>query len=142
MNKLDRPAMPPLELLDQLEKVLGIHAYPVNWPLENGTFFKGVYDRMKKEVHLFERVPGGAFRAPESIHGMSDQLVKNLLNEKVYGEISEEIEMLDMAHAGFDGDEVLQGNTTPVFFGSAANNFGVELLLNGFLEHSSGPAPA
>ena len=141
MNKLDRPALPPLELLDQLEKVLNIHAYPVNWPLENGTFFKGVYDRMKKEVHLFERVPGGAFRAPESIHGMSDPLVKNLLNEKVYNEISEEIEMLDMAHAGFDRDEVLQGNTTPVFFGSAANNFGVELLLKGFLEHSSGPVP-
>ncbi len=55
MNKLDRPSMPPLELIDQLEKVLGIHAFPVNWPLGNGPNFKGIYDRLKKEVHLFER---------------------------------------------------------------------------------------
>ncbi|MBN2402581.1 MAG: peptide chain release factor 3 [Spirochaetes bacterium] len=141
MNKLDRPAIPPLELIDQLEKVLNLHAYPVNWPLENGVFFKGVYDRMNKEVHLFERVPGGSYRAPVSIHDLSDPLVKSILNESVYNQIAEELELLDVAHAGFNRNEVLLGNTTPVFFGSAANNFGVELLLKGFLEHSSGPAP-
>jgi len=141
MNKLDRPAMPPLELIDQLEKVLGLHAYPVNWPLESGPFFKGVYDRLRKEVHLFERVPGGAYRAPVAIHDISDQVVKDILSEKVYAEIVEELEMLDGAQGGFDPEEVLAGRTTPVFFGSAANNFGVELLLKGYLEHSSGPAP-
>ncbi|MBP7584803.1 MAG: peptide chain release factor 3 [Spirochaetes bacterium] len=141
MNKLDRPALPPLELIDQLEKVLGLHAFPVNWPLENGPSFKGIYDRMNRRVHLFEKVPGGAYRAPVSVHDMSDPLVKGMLNAKVYDEIVEELEMLDGAHGGFDREEVLRGRTTPVFFGSAANNFGVELLLNGFLEHSGGPVP-
>jgi peptide chain release factor 3 len=141
MNKLDRPSLPPLELIDQLEKVLNLHAYPVNWPLENGVSFKGVYDRINKEVHLFERVPGGSYRAPVSIHNLTDPMVKNLLNESVYNEITEELEMLDIAHAGFDRKEVQLGNTTPVFFGSASNNFGVELLLKGFLENSSGPLP-
>ncbi len=139
MNKLDRPALSPIELIDQLEKVLKIHAYPVNWPLENGTNFKGVYDRLHKQMHLFERVPGGAYRAPETVHEISDPLVKNILSEAVYKEIVEELEMLDGAQGGFDRDEVLQGRTTPVFFGSAANNFGVELLLNGYIEYSSSP---
>ncbi|TFH43483.1 MAG: peptide chain release factor 3 [Chrysiogenales bacterium] len=141
MNKLDRPSLPPLDLLDQLEKVLGLHAFPVNWPLDNGPLFKGVYDRLGKMVHLFERVPGGAYRAPVSVHDISDPLVRSLLNDSVYEEIMDELEILDGAHGGFDSEEVLKGKTTPVFFGSAANNFGVELLLKGFLEQSGGPAP-
>jgi peptide chain release factor 3 len=140
MNKLDRPALPPLDLIDQLEKVLGLHAFPVNWPLESGPFFKGVYDRLNREVHLFERVPGGAYRAPVAVHDLSDPTVKGILTDSVYAEIVEELEMLDGAHGGFDRDDVFAGKTTPVFFGSAANNFGVELLLKGFLDHSSGPA--
>ncbi len=141
MNKLDRPAMPPLELIDQLEKVLSIHAYPVVWPLGNGVGFKGVYDRLSKEVHLFERVPAGAYKAPVSIHDLSDPVVKGVLDEPVYSEVVEELAMLDGAGGEFDRGAVLRGETTPVFFGSAANNFGVELLLKGFLEYSSGPAP-
>jgi peptide chain release factor 3 len=141
MNKLDRPALPPLELIDQLEKVLGIHAYPANWPLENGQFFKGIFDRLTSQVHLFERVPGGAYRAPVSTHGISDPIVKNIISEASYDQILEELEMLDVAHAGLDRDNILHGKTTPVFFGSATNNFGVELLLDGFLKYSSGPLP-
>jgi peptide chain release factor 3 len=141
MNKLDRPAIPPLELLDQLEKVLSIHACPMNWPLESGPFFKGVFDRNEKQVHLFERVPGGSYKAPVSVHDIADPFVRQLLSESSYNTIVEELELLEGAHAGFDASEVLAGNTTPVFFGSAANNFGVELLLNGFLEHSCAPAP-
>ena len=83
MNKLDRPAKSPLELIDELEKVLNLHAFPVNWPLGNGQEFKGIYDRLKKEVHLFERVPGGAYRAPMSVHGLTDSSVKEILNEQV-----------------------------------------------------------
>ena len=139
MNKLDRPAMSPLDLLDQLEKVLKIHAFPVNWPLESGPFFKGVYDRMNKSVHLFERTTGGAYKAPVSIHDIKDPFVKELLSEASYETILEEIELLDGAQEGFDFDAVLAGKTTPVFWGSAANNFGVELLLNGFLDHSAPP---
>ncbi len=141
MNKLDRPSMSALELIDQLEKVLNLHAFPVNWPLGNGPDFKGIYDRVKKEVHLFERVPGGAYRAPVSVHDLGEPFVKGLLSEGTYREVVEELEMLDGAHGGFDLNEVMQGRTTPVFFGSAANNFGVEFLLNGFLEHSAPPAP-
>ncbi len=141
MNKLDRPSMAPLELIDQVEKVLNLHAFPVTWPLGNGQNFKGVYDRLRKEVHLFERAPGGAYKAPVSIRDICDPLVKDTLSEQIYNEVAEEIAILDGAHGGFDRDAVLQGNTTPVYFGSAANNFGVELLLKGFQEYSSGPAP-
>ncbi len=141
MNKLDRPALSPLELIDQLEKVLGIHAYPMNWPLENGQFFKGIFDRLSNQVYLYEKTPGGKYRAPVSTHGITDPLVKNIISKQAYAEIIEEIDLLDMAHAGLDKTEVSAGNTTPVFFGSAANNFGIELLLNGFLEYSSSPVP-
>ena len=141
MNKLDRPAKSPLELIDQLEKVLTLHAFPVNWPLGNGVDFKGIYDRIEKQVHLFERVPGGSYRAPVSVRDLSDPLVKGLLHEQTYKEISEELEMLDGAHGGFDTSAVLEGKTTPVFFGSAANNFGVEFLLKNFLKYSQGPGP-
>jgi peptide chain release factor 3 len=141
INKLDRPSLPPLELIDQIEKELDLHVFAVNWPLESGPFFKGVYDRIKKEVHLFERVPGGAFRAPVSIHGINDPMVKEILSTNVYNEIVEELEMLDTAQGGLDIQEVLAGRSTPVFFGSAGNNFGVELLLKGFLGYSSPPVP-
>ncbi|MBF0386752.1 MAG: peptide chain release factor 3 [Candidatus Omnitrophica bacterium] len=141
MNKLDRPAMPPLDLIDQLEKVLNIHAFPVNWPLGNGPDFKGIYDRMNKQVHLFERVAAGAYKAPVSVHDLLDPFVKEILHEDIYGTVIEELQMLDIAQEGFDAQAVLKGQTTPVFFGSAANNFGVEFLLKGFLEHSTGPAP-
>jgi peptide chain release factor 3 len=141
MNKLDRPARPPLELIDQLEKMLNLHAYPVNWPLGNGADFKGIYDRMGKQVHLFERVQGGSYRAPVSVRSLSDPVVKDLLREHIYRENIEELEMLEGAHGGFDAAAVLQGKTTPVFFGSAANNFGVEFLLQNFLKYSQQPSP-
>ncbi len=141
MNKLDRPSMPPLELIDQLEKVLNIHAFPVNWPLGNGPNFKGIYDRLNKEVHLFERVTGGKYKAPVSLHDLSDPFVKSILHDDIYHEVVEELQMLDIAQEGFDAAAVLAGKTTPVFFGSAANNFGVEFLLKGFLEHSTPPTP-
>lgn len=141
MNKLDRPAMSPLDLIDQLEKVLNLHAFPINWPLGNGPTFKGVYDRLEKKVHLFERVPGGAYKAPVSVLNLNEPFVKEILSESAYNEVVEEIAMLDGAHGGFDQEAVLAGKTTPVFFGSAANNFGVEMLLQGFLNYSSGPSP-
>ena len=141
MNKLDRPAKEPLDLLDQIEKMLGLKTFPVNWPLGNGVDFKGVYNRMEKAVYLFERVPGGAYKAPMSIHDLSDPSVKNILSERAYKQAVEEIEMLDGAHEGFNHEEVLRGITTPVLFGSAANNFGVEMLLKWFLKYSTPPIP-
>lgn len=141
MNKLDRPALEPFALIDEIENVLQIHAYPMNWPLGTGSDFKGVYDRRSKEVHLFERVQGGMYRAPVSVHDLSDPIVKDRLDESVYKKTVEEVEILDMAQAGFDPQEVLSGNTTPVFFGSASNNFGVQLMLDNFLKYSSPPVP-
>jgi len=141
MNKLDRPAKSPLELIDQLEKVLKLHAFPVKGPLGNGGDGMGSWDRVQKDAHLFERVPGGSYRAPVSVRDLSDSLVKDLLHEQTYREIVEELEMLDGAHGGFDENAVLEGKTTPVFFGSAANNFGVEFLLKNFLKYSQEPSP-
>src|SRR5216117_864356 len=74
INKCDRPTREPLSLLDELERVLGIGAFPVNWPIGNGADFKGVFDRLQRQVHLFERTVGGAYRAPVEIGSMSDPL--------------------------------------------------------------------
>lgn len=139
MNKLDRPGLSPLALIDELETVLHIHAFPVNWPFGMGKDFKGVYDRLSKQAHLFERVPGGAYRAPVSVHSISDPGMEALMDKSIYLHTLEELELLDVAHAGFDPEAVLAGKTTPVFFGSAANNFGVELLLRSLLTYSAPP---
>ncbi|MCC6952723.1 MAG: peptide chain release factor 3 [Deltaproteobacteria bacterium] len=139
MNKLDRPGLEPLELIDELESVLGIKAFPANWPLGMGEDFRGVYDRLGKCVHLFERVPGGSYRAPVAVADISDPLVREKLRPSTYTAVTEELEMLDGAGATFDRDEVLSGKLTPVFFGSASNNFGIQLLLDAFLEHSTEP---
>ncbi len=141
MNKLDRPAREPLALLDELESVLGIATCPMNFPLGDGPEFRGVYDRFSKQVHLFERTVGGAYRAPLEIADLSDPVVKERLAPDVYEKVREEIEMLEIAGAEFDPAKVLAGELSPVFFGSAANNFGVQLLLDGFLKYSAPPAP-
>ncbi len=140
MNKMDRPTRDPLALVDELESVLGIAAYPMNWPLGTGFGFRGVWDRRAKIAHLYERTPGGAYRAPVSTAGLSDPAVRDRLDEAVYREVCEEVEMLDGAGADFHSADILAGRTTPVYFGSALNNFGVQLLLDGFLAHSSPPA--
>jgi peptide chain release factor 3 len=140
MNKLDRPAREPLSLLDELERVLGLKAYPVNWPLGDGVDFRGVYDRRGKEVHFFERVPGGGYRAPESVLDLKDDRVREKMEAGVYQRVQDELEMLEGAGATFDREAVLSGHLTPVFFGSAVNNFGVQLLLDGFLDLAPPPA--
>ena len=139
MNKLDRPARDPLALLDELESVLGIAAYPVNWPLGDGRDFKGVYDRRANLVHFFDRVPGGEYRAPVSVHGLSDPVVREQLPAEMYHHIVEELAMLEGAGATFEQSAIDAGKLTPVFFGSAVNNFGVQLLLDSFLELAPTP---
>ncbi|MFN0117350.1 MAG: peptide chain release factor 3 [Elusimicrobiota bacterium] len=141
MNKCDRPSKEPLALLDELESVLNIHAYPMNWPLGNGFQFKGVFDRQSKEVHFFERTTGGMYKAPVAVHDLSDSTVKETLDIDSYANAVEEIEMLDGAGATFSQEAVSKGYVTPVFFGSAANNFGVQLLLDGFLKYGPSPMP-
>ncbi|MDR3405198.1 MAG: GTP-binding protein [Chthoniobacter sp.] len=141
MNKCDRPTREPLSLLDELESVLGIGAFPVNWPLGSGTSFRGVYDRQESKVHLFERTPHGAFRAPVEVGSLAEPLIREKLDEQDYDRAVEELEMLDIAGVEYSAEKVHHGLQTPVFFGSAANNFGVQLLLDAFLERSLPPQP-
>ncbi|MEI7767536.1 MAG: peptide chain release factor 3 [Phycisphaerae bacterium] len=141
MNKLDRPARDPVALLDELESVLGMHATAVNWPLGSGRDFRGVYDRLTKQVHLFERSAGGAYRAPEQIMDLHDPLVAQRLSPAVHAQVIEELGVLDEIGAPFDLAAVRAGELTPVFFGSAANNFGVQLLLDAYLEYATPPMP-
>jgi peptide chain release factor 3 len=139
MNKCDRPMKEPLALLDELEQVLGIGAFPVNWPIGTGFEFQGVFDRQTQLMHLFERTVGGQYRAPVEVGGLHDDIIRGRLDEPTFRKTVEELEMLE--HAGHEWDDaaVLGEKTTPVFFGSAINNFGVQLLLDGFLKHA--PAP-
>ncbi len=141
MNKCDRPTRNALELLDELETVLGLQCSPVIWPLGNGPGFRGVFDRRTREVHLFERVPGGKFRAPVNVASLEDPLVRERLDDHTYGEVTEQLAMLDGAGNPLDLAAIRAGRQTPVYFGSAVNNFGIELLLNGFLQDSVPPAP-
>jgi peptide chain release factor 3 len=141
VNKLDRPTKDPLALLDEIERVLKIGAYPVNWPLGTGFQFRGVFDRLKKEVHFFEYTTGGAYRAPVEISNISDPVVLERLDSATHETLLEELAMLDIAGENFDDKQVLEGKLTPVFFGSARNNFGVQLLMDGFLDHSGPPRP-
>ena len=139
MNKCDRPMREPLSLLDELESVLGIGAFPVNWPIGAGFEFQGVFDRHTKQMHLFERTVGGQFLAPVSIGGITDAVIRDRLDDQTFHKVTEELEMLEHAGEAFNETAVLAGQTTPVFFGSAINNFGVQLLLDGFLKHSPPP---
>ncbi len=116
MNKLDRPAKDPLDLLDELERVLGIAAYPVNWPLGNGTEFRGVFDRQTKQVHFFERVPSGAYRAPVSVHDLADADRARDEWRTTFTRRSSRNWRCSKAQARrFDHDAVLAGKLTPVF---------------------------
>ena len=141
MNKCDRPTRNALELLDELEQVLGLQSSPVIWPLGNGPSFRGVFDRRSHEVHLFERVPGGKYQAPVNVTSLEDPVVRDRLDDFTYGQVKEQLEMLDGAGHPFDLEAVQAGQQTPVYFGSAVNNFGIQLLLDGFLKDSVPPAP-
>jgi len=141
VNKMDRPSRDPLELLDELENVLGIGAYPMNWPLGNGETFRGVYDRETGAVHVFERTEHGAKRAPVSTSDARDPKIAALVDERTYREFLDQLELLEGAGAAFDRGAMLRGDVTPVFFGSAVTNFGVELFLDAFVKMGPPPAP-
>jgi peptide chain release factor 3 len=141
INKMDRPSRDPLDLLDELEKVLGIGAFPVNWPIGNGPSFRGVFDRTTREVHLFERTTHGAKRAPVRVTGERDPQIAALTDEATYAEFRDSLELLDGAGERFDRDAFIAGVATPVYFGSAVTNFGVELFLDGFIETAPAPTP-
>jgi peptide chain release factor 3 len=139
MNKCDRPTRNPLELLDELESVLGLQCSPVIWPLGNGPEFRGVFDRRNQQVHMFERVPGGSYQAPVKVASLQDPIVTAKLHTSTHNEVCEQLAMLDGAGHAFNLEAVRAGQQTPVYFGSAVNNFGIQLLLDGFLKDSVPP---
>ncbi len=141
MNKMDRPAQNPLMLLDELEQVLGIGAFPVTWPLGSGQDFRGVYDRLLKHLHVFERTAHGQHRAPTRVSGIHDASLQEGIPPSVYAAWVEEVEMLAGAGEVFDEAHVMAGTITPVFFGSAMTNFGVQLLLDYYVRYGAPPQP-
>ena len=139
MNKVDRPTRSPIDLLDELESVLGISAYAMNWPLGTGPEFRGVYSRIDRQAHLFERTPQGAYRAPEKVADLNDPAIRGRMSDDVFAAVSDELELVEGASPAFDEAAIRAGKLSPVFFGSAMNNFGVELLLKAFVEFGMPP---
>jgi peptide chain release factor 3 len=139
INKLDRPAQSPLELLDEIERTLGMAVCPMNWPIGDGPDFQGVYDRATDAVHRFERTEHGAHRAPVRVAGIDDPTLDSLLGAGPAARLREDVELLELAGSPFDEERVLAGELTPVFFGSALTNFGVQLFLDAFVDHAPPP---
>nr|WP_246582806.1 peptide chain release factor 3 [Clostridium mobile] len=139
VNKMDRETRDPFELMEELETVLGIRSYPMNWPIGSGIDFKGVYDRNKKVIEVFNDGKHGQTRV-EALEGtVDDPVFKDLLGQPLHDKLIEDIELLDIAGDDFDLNKVRSGELTPVFFGSALTNFGVEPFLEEFLNLTPPP---
>lgn len=139
VNKLDRPGREPLELLDEIEKELGLQTYAVNWPIGMGDRFKGVFDRHQDQIHLFERTAHGSREAKDTTVNLGDPRIEQLLEQDLYYQLKEDLEVLAGLGPELDIEQVHAGQMTPVFFGSAMTNFGVQLFLNVFLDLAAHP---
>jgi len=139
INKLDRGGKEPLDLLDEIERVLGIPCSPVNWPIGSGQSFYGVFDRWTKRALHFERADGGSRRAPMSEGTLADPEIEEVLGPTRHRQLNDELALLETAGNPFDTELFLRGGVTPVFFGSAMNNFGLEPFLDHFV--SLAPPP-
>ncbi len=139
VNKMDRPGREPLELLDEIEQELGLKTYAVNWPIGMGDRFKGVYSRRQKAIHLFERRAHGSQQAQENVIKLGDPKIEEYLEQELYYQFKEDLEILEEIGDDLDLEAVHAGKMTPIFFGSAMTNFGVELFLEAFLEYALRP---
>ncbi|MBQ9963856.1 MAG: peptide chain release factor 3 [Clostridia bacterium] len=140
INKMDREARDPYELMADIENVLGIRTYPVNWPIGSGKEFKGVYEREKERVLSFT-YNGIGHEAKGTVTDMNDPSLQGLLGDTLYQTLMDDRELLDGAGGDFDLDAVRHGKLSPVFFGSALTNFGVEPFLENFLKMTTSPLP-
>lgn len=142
MNKLDRDALDPFSLLDEIENELGIPTCPMNWPIGSGKNFKGVYDRSREMIVLFSDTQKGTKEGSIEEIPLSDEatLLKEL-GKEAFDKLMEDVELLDGAGSEFNQEEVDAGMLSPVFFGSALTNFGVELFLQNFLKMTTSPLP-
>ena len=141
VNKMDRFCKDPFDLMEEIESTLGIRSCPMNWPIGNGTDFKGVYSREKAQIELFESAGAehGQRIAASKVGGVEDEAFRELLGDGLHGKLCEDIELLDTAGDPFDMDKVRRGELTPLYFGSAMTNFGVRPFLEDFLRFA--PAP-
>lgn len=139
LNKLDQPGRDPLELLDEIEEILSIRAAPMNWPIGDGPDFQGVYDLRNRRVLSFQRTAHGRYRAPVELSDLDDPQLAELLSERAYEKLREDVELLLAAGTEFDQEAFLAGTLTPLYFGSALNNFGVEPFLDALIDLA--PAP-
>ena len=139
INKMDRDANDTFDLLGEIEKELGIETCPVNWPIGSGKEFKGVYDRNTRQVRLFSETFKGTKEGKEEIVDIDDPSIIEKIGQDKYDQLMEEIELLDGASAEFDIELVTKGELSPVFFGSALTNFGVETFLQHFLKMTYSP---
>jgi len=139
INKLDREGREPIELLDEVESVLGIECAPITWPIGMGKRLKGVYHMMDDAIHLYESGKNYVTQQAEIIQGIDNPMLEQRLGKYDAQELRDEIELVKGASHEFDPQAYLEGNQTPVFFGSAINNFGVTPLLDAFVKYA--PAP-
>ena len=141
INKMDREASDTFELLDEIENVLGIQTCPVNWPIGCGKNFKGVYDRNTNTITKFTAANNGQKAVDRVEVELGSEELDSLIGTELHEKLSEEIELLDGASSEFDIEQVRAGKLTPVFFGSALTNFGVETFLQHFLDMTTSPLP-
>ena len=139
INKMDRETRDPIEVLDEIESVLGIKAAPVNWPIGSGKRFKGLYDLTTDTIHVYQQGQGHRIPDDVRIQGIDSPEAAALLGDLV-DELKMQIELVRGASHEFDHAEYLAGRMTPVFFGTALGNFGVREMLNAFVEWAPGPA--
>ena len=140
-NKMDLPGRDPLDLMHEVEQVLGIHSTAFNWPIGSGREFVGVAERFQKEILLFSKVSaGGASKAALNRMPLNDPGLKTVLSEELFGKLNHDLELLEVAGNSFNRAEFLKGQVTPVFFGSALTNFGVEPFFDAFVDLA--PAPS
>lgn len=140
INKLDREGRSPFDLMEELEQVLGIRAVPMNWPIGGGRELCGVYDRMKSQVELFQGDDHSVIKV-QKVEGYRDPIIREMAGDYLHDQLCQDLELLDVAGDPFDYEKVLRGEITPVFFGSAINNFGVQTFLDNFLELAPKPEP-
>jgi peptide chain release factor 3 len=138
VNKLDREGREAIELLDEVEEILQIRCAPVNWPIGMGRRFRGVYDLLEDSVHLYTPGKGSVRQDVTVIRGLDNPMLNEVLGNQV-AELRDEIELVRGASHAFAHDAYLAGQLTPVFFGSAINNFGVQELLDLFVQYAPSP---
>ncbi len=139
INKLDRAGKDPFELLEELEQVLGIRSCPVNWPIGVHGDFKGVFHRDTGLIELYQGGSHGSRQVDVETVSIDDPSLESKIGASYVSKLREDAELLDVAGDSFDLDMILSGQLTPVFFGSAFNNFGVEPFLKRFLSYTKSP---